>query len=167
MKLISFIFLALAFQCHGQCDFVKVIAEANGASAYFFTSSSPVISVDGLEIIIDRSEADSILIHLVVVSEFGCKTEADTLLLLEPCEVDVWIPNSFTPNGDGINDRFHPVTTLEYQMLIFNRWGEQIFSGNDWDGNYLGEIVPDGVYSWQIVFKKKVIYGRVTLLKNN
>lgn len=91
----------------------------------------------------------------------------------------LWIPNSFTPNGDGLNDVFKPETIAEmeeYKMLIFNRWGQQIFESNNinkaWDGKYKGRIVESGVYIYRIEARdkltkeKKVYNGRVTLVMN-
>lgn len=91
----------------------------------------------------------------------------------------LWIPNSFTPNGDGLNDIFKPETLAEieeYTMLIFNRWGQQIFESNNinkaWDGKYKGRIVESGVYTYRIeatdklTKEKKVYNGRVTLVMN-
>lgn len=70
-----------------------------------------------------------------------------------------FIPNVFTPNEDGINDQFFPVIsklTEDYHMMIFNRWGNLIFETteqtNKWDGTYLGELVPFGVYFYVISF---------------
>ena len=96
-----------------------------------------------------------------------------------PPEYPLWIPNSFTPNGDGLNDVFKPETLAEleeYTMLIFNRWGQQIFESNDinkaWDGKYKGKAVPLGVYTYHIeatdklTKEKKVYNGRVTLVMN-
>ena len=94
-----------------------------------------------------------------------------------PPEYPLWIPNSFTPNGDGLNDVFKPETLAEieeYTMLIFNRWGQQIFESNNinkaWDGKYKGRIVESGVYTYRIEARdkltkeKKVYNGRVTLI---
>ena len=95
-----------------------------------------------------------------------------------PPKYPLWIPNSFTPNGDGLNDIFKPETLAEieeYTMLIFNRWGQQIFESNDinkaWDGKYKGRIVESGVYTYRIeatdklTKEKKVYNGRVTLIQ--
>lgn len=67
------------------------------------------------------------------------------------CEMKYFLPNSFSPNNDGINDRLIVVGSMiaNAEMQIFNRWGELLFSGNaitGWDGTYKGEIVAEGVY---------------------
>ena len=90
-----------------------------------------------------------------------------------------YIPNAFTPNGDGINDKFRilglPYESItRYSLQIYNRWGQKVFSTNDirepWDGTSNGELCPDGVYVWMIYYegedKKKVSNkGIITLVK--
>ena len=68
------------------------------------------------------------------------------------------IPNAFTPNDDGLNDTFKPYESNieDYTMLIFNKFGEKIFTSNDinigWDGYFKGKI-RQGSYVYKIVFK--------------
>ena len=89
-----------------------------------------------------------------------------------------YIPNAFTPNGDGVNDEFFGKgeNIVNYDMWIFDRWGTMIFHGNDinvkWDGriNGAGDIAQQDVYVWKVrltdVFNKKHDYiGTVTLVK--
>ena len=93
-----------------------------------------------------------------------------------------YIPNTFTPDHDEYNQTFRPIFTsgfdpYNYEMLIFNRWGEIIFETHDvtygWDGTYsfTNSICQDGVYSYKIAFKnpildeRKVVCGSVNLLK--
>ncbi|MEI6852196.1 MAG: gliding motility-associated C-terminal domain-containing protein, partial [Bacteroidota bacterium] len=70
-----------------------------------------------------------------------------------------YIPNAFTPNGDGLNDLYGPVCEgiPEYHFMIFSSWGELIFETNDvtqwWDGRYKGKIVKVGVYTWVLDYK--------------
>ena len=73
-----------------------------------------------------------------------------------------YIPNAFTPNGDGVNDTFH-ITGLpsgnitKFNLQILNRWGEVIFSTNDvlegWNGRLNGEACPAGNYVWVIFYE--------------
>lgn len=68
-----------------------------------------------------------------------------------------YIPNAFTPNGDGLNDIFKPtspaIAKTEY-FRIFNRWGKMVFSTNQnnkgWDGKLEGKEQPVGAYVWII-----------------
>ena len=90
-------------------------------------------------------------------------------------EWNVYIPNAFTPNDDDENDIFIPVGygITQIKLLVFDRWGTQIFSGSDtnpgWDGKLKGKLCEQGVYVYQVEIKtmagntiKKV--GHVTLL---
>lgn len=73
---------------------------------------------------------------------------------------DVFIPNSFTPNEDGLNEIFYVVGAdkEDYEFMIFDRWGELIFYSNDpakgWDGKYKnGKLVQLGTYAWKLFYK--------------
>jgi gliding motility-associated-like protein len=92
----------------------------------------------------------------------------------------VYLPNSFTPNDDGLNDVFKPVVsgfdTTNYEFSIFNRWGEKLFISNSskigWNGMLNDKVVQDDVYIWNLNIRtrdtgeKKRFNGVVTLLKN-
>lgn len=65
----------------------------------------------------------------------------------------LFVPNSFTPNGDGLNDLFRVLGgdgVRQFRLLIFNQWGEKVFETADpntgWDGRYKGSLQPSGVY---------------------
>jgi gliding motility-associated-like protein len=89
---------------------------------------------------------------------------------------ELWIPNAFTPNGDGTNDVFF-VKTLrisKFELFIFDRWGELLFYTDDktqgWDGFYKGTLAKTESYVWKIKYegldgKPGKRYGTVTLLK--
>ncbi len=93
-----------------------------------------------------------------------------------------YVPNTFTPDNDNFNQTFQPVFNsgfdpYDFELLIFNRWGEVIFESHDasigWDGSYgsATEIVADGAYTWKIEFKtlgndeRKVVNGLVNLIR--
>ena len=91
-------------------------------------------------------------------------------------ETAVFYPNSFTPNADGNNDYFKPLgASLEnYEMTIWNRWGEMIYKGDNksaWDGTVKNSSsqAPEGVYVFRVDMKiddsEKVVTGRVTLIR--
>ena len=88
----------------------------------------------------------------------------------------LFVPNTFTPNGDGINEFFRAITreAKELHLEVFNRWGELIFNTDDpegaWDGTYKGVPSPIGVYVWQVSMKEtngdsRFARGHVTLLR--
>jgi gliding motility-associated-like protein len=90
---------------------------------------------------------------------------------------ELYAPNSFTPDGDGLNDKFQTSTICRldyYELSIFNRWGEQIFKTfnqtDKWDGKYNGLDCSGGVYTYKITYKfptfqTKNVYGSITLLR--
>ncbi len=86
----------------------------------------------------------------------------------------IFIPSAFTPNDDGINDSFgvKGEGIQNYKMLIYNRWGEVIFSSTNpaehWNGKYKNEPVENGVYVYEVFakgFGKHPKAGAVTLLR--
>ena len=112
-------------------------------------------------------------------SDQGCKsTEAVWVLWAGK---SFFIPNAFTPNGDGLNDVFGVIPRLDYinqyRISIFNRWGQMIFNTSDlnqgWDGSYQGKPCPLGVYVYRIVYQdfgmgtqeNKVMEGTVMLVR--
>ena len=94
----------------------------------------------------------------------------------------VFVPNTFTPDGDEHNQEFAPTTIpglklFSYSMKIYNRWGEQVFESNNinfgWDGTYGpgAKQAQEGVYIWKITYhdqnsnERKEMVGHVTLLR--
>lgn len=94
---------------------------------------------------------------LTVENEYGCIDSITRLVRVEN-NVQLFAPNTFTPDGDGFNDswRVHilGVDVYDFHLSIFNRWGEMVFESHDpegiWDGTYGGKIVPPGTYVWRI-----------------
>ncbi len=95
-------------------------------------------------------------VSLYVTTANGCR---DSLILLEEVEIigagEIAFPNAFTPNGDGLNDTFRPVSegVIKYELLVYNRWGELIFTTKDlsagWNGTVKGELAKPDVYVWK------------------
>lgn len=111
-----------------------------------------------------------------VTDDTGCKS-SDTILI-EPVYIQIHVPDAFSPNGDDINDIFIPISSyeanLEYEMMIFNRYGEMVFLSNNintgWDGNYHRQPCPMEVYIWVINAKtrtKNAFYSGPIVLKGN
>lgn len=79
---------------------------------------------------------------------------------VESCDCPIFIPNSFTPNDDGINDTFLPILHCDpkdYHLLLFNRWGEKAFESfninEGWDGTFQEKEPIDGIYIYKVVYK--------------
>jgi gliding motility-associated-like protein len=94
---------------------------------------------------------------VTVTNQIGCSTRVSANLR-EVCPPRLFISNSFTPNGDSINDHYNVYGAHfnNFHMFIFNRWGEIIFESKDrnivWDGVYRKEPMPIGVYPWIITY---------------
>jgi gliding motility-associated-like protein len=91
-----------------------------------------------------------------------------------------YVPNTFTPDDDPFNPIFIPVfgsglDESDYELIIFNRWGEVVFETRDlyegWDGTYKGQPVKDGTYVWKLEFletmsdKRHSYHGHVNVLR--
>lgn len=127
----------------------------------------------------DSIKVDKTGEYSVVVNKDGCADTAEAFISFEPCIVCVNFPNSFSPNGDGINDYFKPLINCPanfYEFKVFTRWGKEIFNSNSsniiWDGTQNGIKMNLGVYFYtlKITFEgkdeKPTLYkGDVTLLR--
>lgn len=127
-------------------------------------------------------EAGEYYIKLTATNVHGCKDEISKLIVVKN-DYGIFIPNSFTPNYDGINDDFRVYYTpfgldpSTFELEIFDRWGISLFKTKDinqgWDGTKGGkgdEPVKEGVYVYKVKYKDKEgkIHhktGHVTLLK--
>ncbi|MDQ3111409.1 MAG: PKD domain-containing protein [Bacteroidota bacterium] len=118
----------------------------------------------------------SFMITQTVYNEFGCPDTAQILIEVIP-EHRFFIPNTFTPNGDGLNDMFIPVLmgVEDYHFMLFDRWGNLMFETIDtyqgWDGRYKGNRCQEDVYVWKITCTNVVngeeikIIGHVNLVR--
>lgn len=122
---------------------------------------------------------ESFTIYLVATSEFGCIDSTSATINVKE-EVLIYVPNTFTPDGDVPNNTFFPVIKQgielqDYTMIIYNRWGENIFESHDvaigWDGTYKGKMVQSGTYTYTIEIKhigistRERIVGHVNVLR--
>lgn len=111
----------------------------------------------------------------------SCISASDTIVVAPgDCGLFIYVPNTFTPDGDGFNDMFSAVVTgdlISYSLILFDRWGAAVWETNDpsatWDGVSAGVRAPDGVYVWTIRYKadrpdgikQERLMGHVTLLR--
>jgi gliding motility-associated-like protein len=116
-------------------------------------------------------------VTLTVVNTDGCTNTINHEIEIGP-EFTFYIPNCVTPNGDGVNDYFYGdgIGIVDYDIWIFDRWGNEIFHGDylydKWDGRANGgeEVAQQDVYVWKVrltdVFNRKHNYiGTVTIVK--
>jgi gliding motility-associated-like protein len=114
----------------------------------------------------------------IVTNSYGCASDPSTAMLVEvPCEIGISLPDIFTPNGDGSNDKIKPIVpgihTFSF-FRVYNRWGNLVFESTDpdaaWDGSYKGEMQPQDSYSYVIEgynFRNELIrkQGTITLVR--
>ncbi len=125
-----------------------------------------------------NGEASSYLATLIVHNADGCWDTIRKPVDIGP-EFTFYIPNAFTPNGDGVNDYFfgQGIGIVDYDIYIFDRWGNMIYHGDNiyaskWDGkaNHGSDVAQQDVYVWKVklkdVFGKTHNYiGTVTLVR--
>jgi len=91
---------------------------------------------------------------LIVRANGGCQQAVSGPVTGTTLTDQIFIPNSFTPNGDGLNDvlRVYGYVIKDLRFMIFNQWGEKVFETrsqvNGWDGRYKGKLQPSGVYMY-------------------
>jgi gliding motility-associated-like protein len=122
--------------------------------------------------------ADSINVCLTVTNSIGCTDTYCGLIIIDP-STSVFVPNTFTPDGDGINDEFFVVGDLangkNFRLTVHNRWGEVVFNTTDmlqtWDGSYSGVQCQDGIYIWTVESQDPLnaeirrLTGHITLIR--
>jgi gliding motility-associated-like protein len=110
-----------------------------------------------------------------------CYTKDQLVLTIIECkESFLWIPNSFTPDGDEHNNIWKPVFTsgldpYDFRIEVYNRWGELIWVSENpsvgWDGTYNGKYCQDGIYLWKLEFGipendgRKRMFGHLTTFR--
>jgi gliding motility-associated-like protein len=106
-----------------------------------------------------------------------CSNTDSLSIYVSNCELEIELPNVFTPNRDGLNDNFIPVKykgVTTATLKIFNRWGIQLFNTDNlqqgWNGYYNGSICSDGTYYWIVQYttsssEPQELKGLLTLIK--
>ncbi|MDG1176515.1 MAG: gliding motility-associated C-terminal domain-containing protein [Flavobacteriales bacterium] len=126
-------------------------------------------------IIFPDNEENTYSVKLIGINQFGCVDSMIKNLVIQE-DFIVYIPNSFTPDGDDLND----IISINHQGIvslkwsIFNRWGEEVFFSSElessWDGTYKGEQVPVGSYSYKLVVRSvngeaQEIFGHINVIR--
>lgn len=112
---------------------------------------------------------------VTVTDANGCTNKKSTEVVSK-CPASIFVPNVFSPNGDGSNELFFAVTrdVVQYQLLVYDRWGTLVFETIDtqkgWDGKFEGVDAPVDVYVFLITYTgandvKGTVKGNVTLMR--
>jgi gliding motility-associated-like protein len=141
---------------------IQFIDQSIGATSWFWNFSDPNSS-DPTSIqqnpMHTFTSSGEFLVTLTVSNDAECLDSTSGIVVIKPT-FTFYIPNTFTPNADGKNEVFKPFgmgwDTDNYEMRIYNRWGELVFATTDinhgWNGTGpKGEDVPNGVYTAKIV----------------
>lgn len=154
------------------------VTPGNSQSTWTILGSSFVNNQSSFDYSLPFQEGNYI-VQLISETDLGCK---DSLLMTASVQdnVALYVPNSFTPDGEEFNTVFLPIfstgfTPINYGLSICDRWGGTIFESNNylvgWDGRIEFVMCPDGIYTYQIRYTKKdgespvVIDGHVNLLR--
>lgn len=152
-----------------------------GASHFYWYYNDGVNKIDSVNAnpthFFDTDVPRNYQVWLAVRNLYGCKDTINQWIDIGP-EFAFYMPNTFTPNGDGINDIYtgKGIGIKNYNLQIFDRWGERIFVSEDintgWDGSVRGKMVDvkTDVYQWKVDIidlrgKARSYVGNVSLIK--
>ena len=125
------------------------------------------------------SDTGTYIVEQIIINQYACSDTSYRTVIIDPDAI-IHVPNSFTPNGDGINDFFIPqgihFAAEKFEMAIYNRWGDLIYKTTDfaipWDGRANNGVVmaQTDVYIWKILAtniagEKHTYVGHVTLIQ--
>ncbi|MFL5752940.1 MAG: PKD domain-containing protein, partial [Bacteroidia bacterium] len=147
---------------------VNIVDQSNGASTYQYFISDGAYSTNGTFSHTFNSETEgTYMVTQVVTNIHGCKDSITKPVEIKPAYT-FYIPNAFSPNNDNKNEIFkgEGIGIQEYNMWIFDRWGNMIFYTNElergWDGRFQGgseKTVMQDVFVWKVqlkdIFNKK------------
>ncbi len=132
---------------------------------YFWTSynSTPSSSIEENPSFDFTSQAPgNYAITLIVENVDGCRDTVTNFVEIEE-DLLIFVPNSFTPDGNELNNTWNIVASgidiMDFKVLIFNRWGQVVWESNDasvgWDGTYMNQKVKSDIYTWKLSAKDK------------
>ena len=150
--------------------FITLVPKATGKNLTYLWS--PSTGIDNINSATPKvSPPDDITYSLAVTSSDGC---VDTDQVFVKLLKQVKVPNAFSPNNDGINDKWEILYLESYPgctIDVFNRYGQPVFSSvgyeKPWDGTFKGTALPVGTYYWIIHPKngREPIKGSVTIIR--
>lgn len=139
-------------------DDIEFNAAATSSTYSYLWTPENFFSVNGQDRVTGKILGAG-FVFLKVTDDAGCSSKDSMFLDAKPC-CDVFLPDAFTPNGDGRNDIFRIVTQGNHQVSVFrivNRWGQTVFeTANEkegWDGFFQQRPQPSGVYYYYLRFR--------------
>jgi gliding motility-associated-like protein len=152
---------------------INISNQSQGANAYIWSLFGNFVTFD-TDLVYPVTDTGSYTFSLIAINQDGCRDTADATIIVNP-SFALYFPTAFTPNSNGNNDEYMPkgYGIHEYELLIFDRWGEQVFKSTDlyegWDGSYLGGAPVSAVYVYKCTIRdiqgnKHFYMGHVTLV---
>ncbi|WP_155209766.1 gliding motility-associated C-terminal domain-containing protein [Fulvivirga aurantia] len=131
---------------NGVTSYSIIKSYGNGNSSTFTTTDTSFVETD--------TSPNQVIIYSIQANPADNLIESvsNTITLIKPN--NIYFPNAFTPDGDGLNDSFgiNGRFIVNFELKIFNRWGEMIFTSssmeNNWDGTLNGNPLPQGSYAF-------------------
>jgi gliding motility-associated-like protein len=155
-------------------DFINISNQSTQADFYVWSLYDFPIGIDE-DLVYPIADTGHFDFELLAINQYGCKDSTNVIITVNP-SFAIFFPNAFTPNDNGNNDKYMPkgygIDT--YEMLIYDRWGNQVFKSTDinegWDGTFGGNPPFRDVY----VYKCKIrdikgdphyYFGHITLVQ--
>jgi gliding motility-associated-like protein len=152
--------------CYGTGTEGYALANVLGGNApytYLWNSSPPQFDPKAIDLKYGK--------YLVeVIDAKGCKEKDSVVIEAGQCCEEVFVPNAFSPNGDGVNDVFRVTTSTGIELVqfeIYDRWGRKVWYTDDfregWDGNERGQ--PRDMNTYYYIFRYKCLYDGENYMK--
>ena len=155
---------------------IRFTDESIGATLWNWDFGDKTISMDQ-NVMHTYPDTGTFVITQIAMNQYGCKDTAVHEVRING-EPTIFIPNAFSPDGNGVNDVFIPKMfgVREFNMTIYNRWGDLIFTSNDsetgWNGKVdgVGETVKDDTYIYKIYIRDlkgnpRIFKGKLMVIK--
>ena len=129
---------------------ITFYSSSDNYSSLFWIVENDVFINDSLTFKYNYEDTGTYIVKLITENDINCTDTATKEIIILP-SYTVYIPNTFSPNNDGVNDLFYPIGEgiLEFKISIYNRWGNQIYSGSA-NTPWSGEDFSDGKYAYVI-----------------
>ena len=109
-----------------------------------------------LSVFSDLNVSEAGTFYVFITDENDCTDTSENAIIHTVPLTELYVPNTFTPNGDDHNELFeiYGLNIRTFSMIVTNRWGDLVFQTDDiskfWDGKYEGRLVPQGDYLYSI-----------------
>ncbi len=133
---------------------VQFINLSTGGVSYDWTIAKGIRSTE-FEPFYLYTDSGHFKVILFVTNEYGCRDSTMRVIIVKG-GFTIFVPNAFTPNGDGINDQFflEEIGVDQFNIQIYDRWGQLLYQSDDknfrWDGRFHSADVQEEVYTWVI-----------------